>query len=55
VTRNREEARLVDAGSDNADGKTFAEFCAEDRHPFRLKVSPEDVAEMTDLRAFTAN
>ena len=36
VTRNREEARLVDAGSDNADGKTFAEFCAEDRHPFRL-------------------
>ena len=31
----------------------FAERCEEDRHHFRFIVSPEDAAEMTDLRAFT--
>jgi type IV secretory pathway VirD2 relaxase len=53
VTRNAEEARLIDAASDNADGNAFAERCAEDRHHFRFIVSPEDAAEMADLRAFT--
>jgi len=53
VTRNGEEARLIDAASDGADGSAFAERCEEDRHHFRFIVSPEDAAQMADLRAFT--
>jgi hypothetical protein len=53
VTREGEDARLFDAVSDNADGKAFAERCAEDRHHFRFIVSSEDTAQMADLRAFT--
>jgi type IV secretory pathway VirD2 relaxase len=53
VTRDGEEVRLFDAASDNADGKAFAERCAEDRHHFRFIVSPEDAVQMADLRAFT--
>jgi type IV secretory pathway VirD2 relaxase len=53
VTRDGEEARLIDAASDGADGNAFAQRCAEDRHHFRFIVSPEDAAEMADLRAFT--
>jgi type IV secretory pathway VirD2 relaxase len=53
VTRDGEEAHLFDATSDNADGKAFAERCGEDRHHFRFIVSPEDAAQMTDIRAFT--
>jgi type IV secretory pathway VirD2 relaxase len=53
VTRDGEDARLIDAGSDSADGTAFAERCAEDRHHFRFIVSPEDAAQMADLRAFT--
>jgi type IV secretory pathway VirD2 relaxase len=53
VTRDGADARLLDAASDNADGKAFAERCAEDRHHFRLIVSPEDAVQMEDLRAFT--
>jgi type IV secretory pathway VirD2 relaxase len=53
VTRNSEEARLIDAASDNADGNAFAERCADDRHHFRFIVSPEDATAMADLRTFT--
>ena len=53
VTRDGEDARLFDAASDNADGKAFAERCAEDRHHFRFIVSPEDATQMADLRDFT--
>jgi hypothetical protein len=53
VTRNDERARIIDAESDSGDGKAFAERCAEDRHHFRFIVSPEDAAEMADLRSFT--
>jgi len=53
VTRNDEGVRLFDAASDNVDGKAFAERCAEDRHHFRFSVSPEDAAQMADVRAFT--
>ena len=31
----------------------FADRTKDDRHHFRFIVSPEDAAEMTDLRAFT--
>ena len=53
VTHDGEAARLFDAASDDADGKAFAERCAEDRHHFRFIVSPEDAPQMADLRAFT--
>jgi type IV secretory pathway VirD2 relaxase len=53
VTRDGDEARLIDATSDSADGKALAERCEEDRHHFRFIVSPEDAAQMADLPAFT--
>jgi type IV secretory pathway VirD2 relaxase len=53
VTRDGAEARMFDTRSDVADERAFAERCADDRHHFRFIVSPEDAAEMADLRAFT--
>jgi type IV secretory pathway VirD2 relaxase len=53
VTRDGADARMFDARSDVADERAFAERCADDRHHFRFILSPEDAAEMTDLRAFT--
>jgi type IV secretory pathway VirD2 relaxase len=52
VARDGEKARLFDAASDNADGKAFAERCADDRHHFRFILSTEDTAQMVDVRAF---
>lgn len=52
VTRDGEKARLFGPGSDDVDGRAFAERCEEDRHHFRFIVSPEDAVEMTDLRGF---
>ena len=53
VTRDGADARMFDARSDDADAKAFAERCEEDRHHFRFIVSPEDAAELEDLRTFT--
>jgi type IV secretory pathway VirD2 relaxase len=53
VTRDGQDARMFDAASEAADTKGFAERCEDDRHHFRFTISPEDGAEMTDLRAFT--
>ena len=53
VTRDGTDARMFDARSDVADERAFAERCAGDRHHFRFIVSPEDAAEMIDLRTFT--
>jgi type IV secretory pathway VirD2 relaxase len=53
VTRDGEKARMFDARSDAVDDAAFAARCRDDRHHFRFIVSPEDAAEMTDLRAFT--
>ncbi len=53
ITRDGAEARMFDARSEATDERAFAERCEEDRHHFRFIVSPEDAAEMTDLRAFT--
>ena len=44
---------MFDASAEDADAKVFAERCEDDRHHFRFTVSPEDAAEMADLRAFT--
>jgi type IV secretory pathway VirD2 relaxase len=53
VTRDGADARMFDATSDAADEQAFAERTADDRHHFRFIVSPEDAAELGDLRTFT--
>jgi type IV secretory pathway VirD2 relaxase len=53
VTRDGENARLFDAASDTADERAFAERCQDDRHHFRFIISPEDGAELGDLKTFT--
>jgi type IV secretory pathway VirD2 relaxase len=53
VTRDGTDARMFDANSDAADERAFAERCKDDRHHFRFIVSPEDAAELENLRAFT--
>ena len=52
VTRDGEPGRLYDAASDEADGKKFLERSDGDRHQFRFIVSPEDGAELGDLKPF---
>lgn len=53
VTRDGRDASMFDARGDDADRDAFAERCEDDRHHFRFIVSPEDAAEMHDLRHFT--
>jgi len=53
VTRDGQAARMFDATSDEVDVKTFTERAEADPHHFRFIVSPEDAAEMEDLRAYT--
>jgi type IV secretory pathway VirD2 relaxase len=53
VTRDGEDARMFDANSEVADERAFAERCKDDRHHFRFIVSPEDAAELDNLRMFT--
>jgi len=53
VTRDGEKARMFGTDSDNVDARNFAERCEDDRHHFRFIVSPEDAAEMADLKRFT--
>ena len=52
VTRDGAPGRMFDAIGE-ADPKAFAERCDGDRHHFRFIVSPEDAAELDDLRAYT--
>ena len=44
---------LFDATNDRADGTVFQERMEDDRHHFRIIVSPEDSRQLTDMRAFT--
>ena len=53
VTRDGADARMFDATSDAADEQAFAERTADDRHHFRFIISPEDAAELENLRTFT--
>ncbi|MDX2258925.1 MAG: DUF3363 domain-containing protein [Hyphomicrobiaceae bacterium] len=53
VTRDGSPTRVFDAAGDNADDRGFTERCKDDRHHFRIIVSPEDAAELTDLREYT--
>ncbi len=53
VTRDGRDASMFDARADEADRDAFAGRCADDRHHFRFIISPEDAANMEDLRSFT--
>jgi type IV secretory pathway VirD2 relaxase len=53
VTRDGADARMFDAAYDAADESAFVERCKDDRHHFRFIISPEDAAELGDLRVFT--
>ena len=53
TTRDGEAGRLFDAQVDTADPHAFADRCDSDRHHFRFIVSPDDAAELTDLKTFT--
>src|SRR5215468_10618833 len=52
VTRDGEKAHMFNAEKDRADVAAFSKRCNDDRHHFRFIISPEDAAEMTDLKAF---
>ncbi len=53
VTRDGSATRMFDAAGDEADDRSFTDRCKDDRHHFRIIVSPEDAAELTDLREYT--
>jgi type IV secretory pathway VirD2 relaxase len=44
---------MFGAAGDRADAVAFARRGLNDRHHFRFVVTPEDAAEMADLKAFT--
>jgi type IV secretory pathway VirD2 relaxase len=52
VTPEGEEGRLYGRNMDEAGGTVFLDRCEDDRHQFRLIVSPEDGAELADLKPF---
>ena len=49
VTRDSEKGRMLGATEDRTDAVAFARR----GHHFRFVVTPEDAAEVTDLKAFT--
>jgi type IV secretory pathway VirD2 relaxase len=53
VSREGQRGIMFDAETDRADDRVFTERCKDDRHHFRFIVSPEDAADLTDLKAFT--
>ena len=53
ATSPENRGRLFNARSDEIDASRFVKDASEDRHHFRLIVSPEDGAELADMKAFT--
>ena len=53
VGRDGEPGQAYGPQADTADLDAFKERCADDRHHFRFILSPEDGAEMEDLRTYT--
>src|SRR3546814_14647689 len=51
--RDGEPGRAYGPQADDADLDAFKERCADDRHHFRFIVSPDDGAELADLRTST--
>ena len=52
VTPEGEPGQLYNRDFDDADGSSFLNECDGDRHQFRLIVSPEDGAQLQDLKPF---
>jgi type IV secretory pathway VirD2 relaxase len=52
VTRDGEAGHVYSKDLDIADGGEFTERCDGDRHQFRIIVSPEDAAQMEELKPF---
>ena len=52
VTPEGEAGQLYSRDLDEANGTAFLDECGEDRHQFRLIVSPEDGAQLQDLKPF---
>ncbi len=52
VTPVGEPGQLYGPDTDQANGTTFLDDCGDDRHQFRLVVSPEDGAQLHDLKPF---
>ena len=52
VTREGEAGQLYGPETDAANGTGFLDECENDRHQFRLIVSPEDGAQLHDLKPF---
>ena len=53
VGRDGEPGQAYGPQADAADLDAFKERCADDRHHFRFILSPEDGAELEDLRTYT--
>lgn len=53
VTREGEAGRHFDRSLDEANGRAFVDRCTGDRHHFRFIISPEDGAELGDLKSYT--
>lgn len=53
VGRDGEPGRAYGPQTDTTDLDAFKERCADDRHHFRFILSPEDGAELEDLRTYT--
>nr|CAD61135.1 hypothetical protein [Cupriavidus oxalaticus] len=53
VGRDGEPGQAYGPQTDAADLDTFKERCADDRHHFRFILSPEDGAELEELRTYT--
>ncbi|GAB5458321.1 MAG: relaxase/mobilization nuclease RlxS [Henriciella sp.] len=47
-----DRGKLFDQSSDDIDRQTFADHAKNDRHHFRLIVSPEDGAQLQDMKPF---
>lgn len=52
VSPGGEEGKLYGRNLDEASGTVFLDRCEDDRHQFRLIVSPEDGKELADLKPF---
>jgi len=53
TSRDGERGQLYSAHEDRANGDDFLERGKDDRHQFRVIISPEDGAELSDLTAYT--
>lgn len=53
VTQDGDTGIMYDASGENIDAEKFKDLCVDDRHQFRLIVSPEDAHEIENLQSYT--